>query len=152
MQVKTKSGKQKGFTFIEVLTVLSIIAFATIGSLALRDWAVGNSRVSEAKSQIITIQSGAQLWRPRSGDFTGISMASMSGIAAVPENWASGAGINPWGGDVGVAVDGTDTSSYVVTVSGIDETAEGARLAHDFTEYALESSFSGDTLTLKFKG
>lgn len=143
---------QKGFTFIEVLTVLSIIALATIGSLALRDWAVGNSRVSEAKSQIITIQSGAQLWRPRTGDLTGISMTAMSSIAAVPEVWGAGTSINPWGGNISIAVDGTDTSLYVITVSGIEQTAEGARLAYDFTDYAIESSFSGDTLTLKFQG
>ena len=143
---------QQGFTFIEVLTVLSIIALATIGSLALRDWAVGNSRVSEAKSQVITIQSGAQLWRPRTGDLTGISMTAMSSIAAVPEVWGSGTSINPWGGDVTVSVDGADTSRYIITVTGIDQTAEGARLAHDFTEYAIDSSFSGGTLTLKFQG
>lgn len=143
---------QQGFTFIEVLTVLSIIALATIGSLALRDWAVGNSRVSEAKSQIITIQSGAQLWRPRTGDLSGISVSAMSAIAAVPETWGSGSNINPWGGDISVAVDGADTARYVITVSGIEQAAEGARLAHDFTEYAVESSFSGGTLTLKFQG
>src|SRR5690554_2445187 len=117
---------QQGFTFIEVLTVLSIIALATIGSLALRDWAVGNSRVSEAKSQIITIQSGAQLWRPRTGDLSGISVGAMSAIAAVPENWGTGTSINPWGGDISVAVDGADTARYVITVSGIEQTAEGA--------------------------
>lgn len=143
---------QQGFTFIEVLTVLSIIALATIGSLALRDWAVGNSRISEAKSQVITIQSGAQLWRPRTGDLTGISMTAMSSIAAVPEVWGSGTSINPWGGDITVAVDGADTSRYIITVTGIDQAAEGARLAHDFTEYAIDSAFSGGTLTLKFQG
>jgi len=143
---------QKGFTFIEVLTVLSIIALATIGSLALRDWAVGNSRVSEAKSQIITLQTGAQLWRPRSGDLSGISMTAMSSIAAVPEIWGTGSSINPWGGDISIAVDGADTTQYVVTVSGIEQPAEGARLAYDFTEYAVESSFTSGTLTLKFQG
>lgn len=68
---------QRGFTFIEVLTVLAIIALATIGTLAVRDWAVGNARISDAKNQIVTVQAGAQLWRPSTGDFTGISMTSM---------------------------------------------------------------------------
>ncbi len=54
---------QRGFTFIEVLAVLSIIAIATLGTLVLRDWAVSNSRISEAKSMITTLQSGAQMWR-----------------------------------------------------------------------------------------
>ncbi|MDX1524691.1 MAG: prepilin-type N-terminal cleavage/methylation domain-containing protein [Pseudidiomarina maritima] len=144
--------QQQGFTFIEVLTVLSIIALATVGTLALRDWAVGNSRISEAKTQIITIQAGAQLWRPRSGDLTGISLAAMSGIAAVPQQWGSGTAINPWGGDVTVAVDGTDTSRYVITLTGIDADAEGARLAHDFTEYAAEAIFASGSLVLTFQG
>ncbi len=144
--------QQQGFTFIEILTVLSIIAIATIGSLALRDWAVGNSRISEAKSQIVTTQSGTQIWRPRSGNYTGISMIAMSSIAAVPEQWGDGSNINPWGGAVNVQVDGADTSHYVIVVDGIDKPAEGARLAHDFSDYALDASFSAGTLTLKFKG
>jgi prepilin-type N-terminal cleavage/methylation domain-containing protein len=144
--------QQKGFTFIEILTVLSIIALATIGSLALRDWAMGNSRVSEAKSQIITTQSGAQVWRPRSGNYTGISMQAMSSIAVVPEQWGDGSDINPWGGSISVQVDSGDTSQFVIAVNGIINAAEGARLAHDFSEYALEASFTGGTLTLKFQG
>ncbi|MDT7525231.1 MULTISPECIES: type II secretion system protein [Pseudidiomarina] len=144
--------QQQGFTFIEVLTVLSIIALATVGTLALRDWAVGNSRISEAKTQIITIQAGAQLWRPRSGDLTGISLAAMSGIAAVPQQWGNGESINPWGGDVQVSVDGTDTSRYVITLTGIDADAEGARLAYDFDQYTLQSTFASGTLVLTFQG
>lgn len=144
--------QQQGFTFIEVLTVLSIIAIATIGSLAVRDWAVGNSRVSEAKSQIITIQSGTQLWRPKNGNFTGISMASMSGIAAVPENWGAGTELNPWGGNVTVAVDSADPTRYLVTLTGIDQAGEGARLARDFEEYAVDTTFSNGTLTVRFQG
>jgi prepilin-type N-terminal cleavage/methylation domain-containing protein len=144
--------KQRGFTFIEVLTVLSIIAIATIGSLAVRDWAVGNSRVSEAKSQIITIQSGTQLWRPKNGNFTGISMASMSGIAAVPESWGAGTELNPWGGNITVAVDGADATRYLVTLTGIDQPGEGARLARDFQDYAVDTSFSNGTLMVRFKG
>jgi prepilin-type N-terminal cleavage/methylation domain-containing protein len=144
--------KQRGFTFIEVLTVLSIIAIATIGSLAVRDWAVGNSRVSEAKSQIITIQSGTQLWRPKNGNFTGISMASMSGIAAVPESWGTGSELNPWGGNITVTVDSADATRYLVTLTGIDQAGEGARLARDFNQYAVDTSFSNGTLVVRFQG
>ncbi|CAB0149548.1 hypothetical protein PSI9734_00112 [Pseudidiomarina piscicola] len=144
--------KQQGFTFIEVLTVLGIIALATIGTLAVRDWAVGNSRVSEAKNQIITVQAGAQLWRPRSGDFTGITMSSMSAIAAVPEAWGDGAGINPWGGAIAVEADLSDSTHYVVTMSGIAQDGEGARLARDFTDYTIDSSYTSGTLTLRFQG
>ncbi|MDN7123277.1 prepilin-type N-terminal cleavage/methylation domain-containing protein [Pseudidiomarina sp. 1APP75-32.1] len=143
---------QQGFTFIEVLTVLGIIALATIATLAVRDWAVGNSRVSEAKNQIITVQAGAQLWRPRNGDFTGITMTSMSQIAAVPEAWGDGAGINPWGGAINVEADLSDSSRYVVTLSGIAQDGEGARLARDFTDYSIDSTYSAGTLTLRFQG
>jgi len=147
-----RSRRVQGFTFIEVLTVLAIIALATIGTLAVRDWAVGNSRVSDAKNQIVTVQAGAQLWRPRNGDFTGISLASMSQIAAVPEVWGDGTNINPWGGSINVEADSSDPSRYVVTLSGIGQDGEGARLARDFTEYTIDSSYSSGTLTLRFQG
>ena len=77
-------SKEQGFTFIEVLAVLSIIAIASLGTLVLRDWAVGNARVSEAKNLITTLQAGAQMWKPASGEFTGISMTELSSIGAVP--------------------------------------------------------------------
>ncbi|RUO56926.1 prepilin-type cleavage/methylation domain-containing protein [Pseudidiomarina homiensis] len=146
------SRRMQGFTFIEVLTVLAIIALATVGTLVVRDWAVGNARVSDAKNQIVTIQSGVQLWRPRNGDFTGISMASMSAIAAIPESWGDGTSINPWGGSINVDADVSDSSRYVVTVSGIGQDGEGARLARDFTEYTVDSTYSAGTLTLRFQG
>lgn len=149
---KHTAYRAQGFTFIEVLTVLAIIALATIGTLAVRDWAVGNSRVSDAKNQIVTVQAGAQLWRPRNGDFTGISMASMSQIAAVPESWGDGSSINPWGGSINVEADASDTSRYVVTLSGIAQDGEGARLARDFTDYTIDSTYTAGTLTLRFQG
>src|SRR5690554_2265340 len=92
--------QQNGFTFIEVLAVLSIIALATIGVLALRDWAASNARVADTKAQIATIQSGVQQWRPRNGVFTGISVENLSDVAAVPVEWGDGREINPWGGDI----------------------------------------------------
>lgn len=148
----TKPLKNNGFTFIEVLTVLAIIAVATIGTIAVRDWAVGNARISDAKNQIITVQAGAQLWRPRNGDFTGISLASMSGIAAVPEVWGDGTTINPWGGAISVQADSTDSSRYVVTLSGISQDGEGARLARDFMDYTVDTSYTAGVLTLRFQG
>lgn len=143
---------QRGFTFIEVLTVLSIIALATIGSLVARDWAVGNSRINEAKSQIVTIQLGTQIWRPSSGLYTGITLESMSGIAAVPENWSDGVGLNPWGGNISVSADSSDPSRYIIAMTGIGQEAEGARVARDFGEHALSAVYDSGTLTLRFQG
>ena len=97
MTGRTTLPRVSGFTFIEVLAVLSIIAIATLGTLVLRDWAVSNSRISEAKSMITTLQSGAQMWRPNTGVFTGISISELSAIGAVPETWGDGVEKNPWG-------------------------------------------------------
>lgn len=143
---------RQGFTFIEVLAVLSIIAVATVGLMMMRDWAVGNSRVAEAKAQLATIQSGVRLWRPRSGIYTGISVTALTDIAALPTKWATGERMNPWGGDISVTVDGADNSRYTVRYTGIMYSEEGARLAHDFAELAVVASFSDDTFTVTFQG
>jgi len=147
MQTKTR-----GFTFIEVLAVLSIIAVATVGLVMMRDWAMGNSRVSEAKTQLATIQAGVQLWRPRSGVYTGLSMASLTDIAALPISWQDGTRINPWGGDISVTVDGADSSRYTVRYTGIMYAEEGARLAHDLSEQSIVASFADDTFSVTFQG
>ncbi len=143
---------QRGFTFIEVLAVLSIIAIATLGTLVLRDWAVSNSRISEAKSMITTLQSGAQMWRPNTGVYTGISITELSAIGAVPATWGDGVEKNPWGGDVAVAVDVGDLTRYTVTLSGIDSPTEGERMVKEYSDVAVVASYTTDTVTITFQG
>ncbi|RTE86878.1 MULTISPECIES: type II secretion system protein [Gammaproteobacteria] len=142
----------KGFTFIEVLAVLSIIALSTMGVLALRDWAASNARISEAKGQIATLQSGVQQWRPRNGIYTGISVEELSSIAAVPVSWDDGSAINPWGGDIEVEVDSSDATKYRVTITNISLEQEGERLVRDYSEISEDVSFSGDSVEIGFQG
>lgn len=70
----------------------------------------------------------------------------------MPEAWGDGATINPWGGSISVEADTSDSSRYVVTLSGIAQDGEGARLARDFTEYTVDSTYTAGTLTLRFQG
>lgn len=147
-----QTQKPFGFTFIEVLAVLSIIAIATLGTLVLRDWAVSNSRVSEAKTMITTLQAGAQMWRPNTGVYTGISISELSSIGAVPEAWGDGVEKNPWGGDVSVDVDVGDLTRYVVTFEGIGSTSEGERLVREYSQIATVASYATETLTITFQG
>lgn len=146
------NSKQQGFTFIEVLAVLSIIALATIGVLSLRDWAAGNARVADAKVQIATLQSGVQQWRPRNGVYTGVSIQNLSAVAAVPIDWESGSNINPWGGDITVLADSSDPTRYIVRFTGIPVVEEGQRLVRDYTAIASSVSFSGSTFEVTFQG
>lgn len=144
--------RQSGFTFIEVLAVLSIIAIATLGTLVLRDWAVSNSRISEAKSMITTLQSGAQMWRPNTGVYTGISITELSAIGAVPETWGDGVEKNPWGGDVMIGPDVMDLTKYIVTFDGVNSGAEGERLVREYSQIASVASYSAGTLSITFQG
>ena len=143
---------QRGFTFIEVLAVLSIIAIATLGTLVLRDWAVSNSRISEAKSMITTLQSGAQMWRPNTGVYTGISITELSAIGAVPASWGDGVEKNPWGGDVMIGPDTMDLTKYIVSFNGVNTDSEGERLVKEYSEIATVTSYSSGTLTITFQG
>tara|TARA_B100000700_G_scaffold328324_1_gene445789 strand:- start:237 stop:680 length:444 start_codon:yes stop_codon:yes gene_type:complete len=144
--------KVKGFTFIEVLAVLSIIAIASLGTLVLRDWAVGNARVSEAKNLITTLQAGAQMWKPASGEFTGISMIELSNIGAVPSDWADGVGKNPWGGDIMIGPDTVDASKYIIRLTNVGSAEEGQRLVRDYTDISALTSYADGDFTVTFQG
>lgn len=144
--------QQFGFTFIEILAVLSMIALATIGVLSLRDWAASNARVADAKLQIATLQSAVQQWRPRNGVYTGMSMTELSAVAAVPLDWKDGVAINPWGGDISVAADNSDPTRYTLRFTNIRIAEEGQRLLRDYTAIARAVNFSGQTLELTFQG
>lgn len=142
----------RGFTFIEVLTVLGIIALATAGVMSLRDWASSNARIAEAKSQIATIQSGVHQWRPRNGIYTGISMQELSSVAAVPVNWESGENLNPWGGNIEVAADSGDPTQFTVTLTNIRQEEEGLRLSRDFSSHAAQVSYTAGNFEVTFQG
>ncbi|WP_241973620.1 type II secretion system protein [Aliidiomarina shirensis] len=144
--------RARGFTFIEILAVLGIIALATVGVLSLRDWATSNARIAEVKAQVATIQSGVQQWRPRNGVYTGISVSSLSSVASLPVDWADGSGINPWGGDIEVSVDSADATRYRVRFTNIRVEEEGMRLQRDFADIAEAASFSSGTFEVTFQG
>lgn len=140
----------RGFTFIEVLAVLSIIAIATLGTLVLRDWAVANARVSEAKTMITTLQTGAQMWRPNTGIYTGISITELSAIGAVPEVWADGVEKNPWGGDIMIGPDTTEPTRYIIRFTSVDEPTEGARLVRDYENGSTVAAYQDGDFTVTF--
>ncbi|MGM0481107.1 MAG: type II secretion system protein [Pseudomonadota bacterium] len=140
----------RGFTFIEVLAVLSIIAIATLGTLVLRDWAVSNARVSEAKSMITTLQSGAQMWRPNTGIYTGISITELSSIGAVPATWADGVEKNPWGGDVMIGPNTTDPTQYIIRFTNVNASTEGQRLVRDYANSSIVASYAAGDFTVTF--
>lgn len=144
--------QQNGFTFIEVLAVLSIIAVATVGTLVLRDWAMANSRVSEARQLITTLQSGAQLWRPNTGIYTGINMTELSSIGAIPVSLADGVEKNPWGGDVIIEVDVGDTTRYSIRLTNINSSSEGERLMREYQDLAEVTSFASNMFMATFQG
>ncbi|WP_232366310.1 type II secretion system protein [Aliidiomarina halalkaliphila] len=141
-----------GFTFIEVLAVLSIVALSTLGVLAMRDWATSNSRVAEAKGQIAAIQSGVQQWRPSNGVYTGVSIQALTSVASLPISWGDGSSINPWGGDVEVRVDNTDATRYIIRFTNIRVPQEGQRLHRDFEVIAEHVSFVGNAFEVTFQG
>jgi len=147
-----RTNGNRGFTFIEVLTVLGIIALATAGIMGLRDWASSNARIAEAKSQIATIQSGVYQWRPRNGIYTGISMQELSSVAAIPVSWQSGENLNPWGGNIDVSVDSSDPTRFTVTMSNLRQEEEGLRLSRDLESIATEISYSSQVFEVTFQG
>jgi type IV pilus assembly protein PilA len=149
--IKTTSKKQSGFTLIEigvVLLILGVLAYFTVPAIQAFQ---SSSKVDAGLRQIETVVSAAQRFGKRNGDKTGISVQALTDRGLVPAEWVDGTGINPWAGDVTVAVD-TDVTQVVIEFTGIDDDAAGLRFEDELNNGIAESAtYTSGTLQAVFE-
>jgi type IV pilus assembly protein PilA len=149
--IHSTNTKQGGFTLIElgvVLLVLGVLAYFTVPALQAFQ---SSSKVDAGLRQIETVLGASQRFGKRNGDKTGISVQALTDRGLVPAEWLDGTSINPWAGDVTVAVD-TDVTQVVIEFTGIDDDAAGLRFEDELNNGIAESAtYTSGTLQAVFE-
>ena len=63
-----------GFTFLEVLTVITIGAFLAIGVAKAGQWVSFNSKIIQLQNDVNTLRAGVQQWKMSNGAMVGIEV------------------------------------------------------------------------------
>ena len=120
--------RKSGFSLVELL-----IAITVIGIMAAAVVFAGGPdkarRVTAIKSIDALYQAGKGYIEPGQLTYAGISVDALKTAGLLPNNFAPTAS-NPWGGDYSVAVDGSDSTRFVVTLTEVPDAATATKLSN----------------------
>ena len=143
--------KQKGFTLVELLVAIAIGAVFSLWAYNSISAATGKGNVGRAADVVTTVAAAAVEWRSLRPNFTGVSMTVLANMDLIPDSLGVGTGTNPWGGNYGIAVNGTNSGQFDITITGITDAGQMASL-EDKLDQAIgnNASISGTTVTVTF--
>lgn len=141
----------RGFSLLEVLTVVTIGAFLALGVAKAGQWVSYNSKILQLQSDINTLRSGVQQWQFSGGAPASLSVSTLTANAMLPEEWGDGTGYNPWRGDYQVAPDLLSMNRYTVLINRIDAELIGSRLVQYYGDAVDSHTSSPGVLEITFK-
>lgn len=121
-----RSTRKRGFTFVEVLVVVLIIAILMAIGLPLYISSIANSATVACRANMQSICNAAQAWkvRTRAADFTTLTLSALTpDIGAVP--------LCPSGG------------TYTIVTSGNVNNAQGVAVAVPAGSLGVNCSYTG---------
>lgn len=139
-----------GFTFLEVLTVITIGAFLAIGVAKAGQWVSFNSKIIQLQNDVNTLRAGVQQWKMSNGAMVGIEVEKLTEVAMLPEVWGDGTGMSPWLGDYTIANYALSPGAFDVVISNIPDGAVAKRMASYFGDSLISSENIGGNLLLRF--
>lgn len=122
-QQKTRRH-QGGFTMVELLIVLAIMAVLILGVMTVRNETRYSSQVKTLQDNVSEITSGVQRWQKARPNLTGVSMEELCETGrtlltpAVCGTADNGSSANPFGGDYTVTAN-TNPSQFDLAISGL---------------------------------
>lgn len=120
---------EKGFSIIEVILVIGIIAFMVAGLMAAGNGMAENSRALKLVKDMDTISAAAESYFWTMGSFP-------SAIGALMGQYLPGgfSGINPWGYPYEIQNTGSMITVSSVLPSGLKPDLEGLQVVHSVSE------------------
>ena len=116
-------GQQKGFTVIELIAVMVIIAVILGSVLAAVKGATDNSRITSAISSVRALQTASvNYYNNNGGSYNNLSLSTLASNSMLPNNFTSGVNANPWNGASTVAPD-ANANWFDITFTNVPSTA-----------------------------
>lgn len=138
-------GRQRGFTLLEIIVVVAIIAILAAYIAPKISGRVDDARVTKAKSDIRVLESALELYKldnftyPESGE----GLQALVSKPSDAKNWREGGYIkqlnkDPWGNDYQYRFPGTNAEFDVYSM-GSDSADGGSGEAADIGNWNLDS-------------
>jgi prepilin-type N-terminal cleavage/methylation domain-containing protein len=118
-----QQSTQKGFTLIELITVMVIIAVILGSVLAAVKGATDNSRTTSALASVRALQTASvNYYNNNGGSYANLSLSTLASNNMLPANFTSGTNANPWNGSITVAPD-TNANWFDITLTNVPSSA-----------------------------
>ncbi|RJP30026.1 MAG: type II secretion system protein [Candidatus Omnitrophota bacterium] len=140
-------SKKSGFTLIELVLVISIIALL-IMAVGLTSGIRENAKVHSASESVKSLRTAAESYiAAGSMTYTGITVAGLQTSGFLPAAF-SATGSNPWGGNYVIAPN-TDANKVDISLTGVSASA-ASRLSALFSNSAAATGYASETWTITF--
>ena len=140
-----KMSKQQGFTLLEIIVVVAIIAILAAYIAPQIAGRVDDARISKAKSDIRTLESAMELYKLDNFSYpeTGDGLEALVSKPSDAKNWREGGYIkklnkDPWGNDYQYRFPGTRAEFEIYSL-GSDASEGGDGEAADIGNWNLDS-------------
>ncbi|MGL6551428.1 type II secretion system protein [Aeromonas hydrophila] len=125
INIKKKNRRQGGFTLLEFMVVMAVIAMVLLGIMALKNDAVYSSKHEEIVKQAQVVSGASDRWQKRRPNKTGVSMAVLCAAGAkLMDDSLCGAArdgkkANTFGGDITLVANTANSSLVDITFTGL---------------------------------
>ena len=128
MQLFNMRQRQLGIGLLELMLSLAIIAILLIMATRYYQSASDANKRNQAVDMMSAVNGAVQNYKiDNAALLADVDMTALIDAGYLPPSYGStGAGANPWGGDISVAVDGTSDASvgtFTVTMSDVSPTS-----------------------------
>lgn len=139
--------KERGFTLIELVMVISIAAIL-IMAVGLTSGVRENAKVHSAAESVKTLRAAAESYIAAGNmTYAGITIDGLKTSGYLPGGF-SAAGSNPWGGNYAVAVN-SDPNKVDISLTSVSDAAS-TRLSVLFANSAAAANYASGTWTVTF--
>ncbi|MBF0511637.1 MAG: type II secretion system protein [Candidatus Omnitrophica bacterium] len=125
--MKNKMKKSKGFTIIELVAVMAIIAVILGAVIAAVQGATNNSRIASTLASIRALQTASlNYYNTNGGSYSNLSLANLASNNMLPANVT---GTNAWNGTITVAPD-ANGNYFDITLTNVPSQATATSLSN----------------------